>query len=209
MYEKRIKGGQKRKHKLGGWPEPVNLSQARALALELEAEAARGFDRIAQAESRRLTEEAAASRVLSVGLSIDTYHDLHLSGLRTGSERRRQLEVALHGHLEKKVTELDRSDFQQAIDMKAREGRLVAANRTRAALTAFSRCCWKRGYIADDVGASVGKATRETVRERVLFLTEVRAIWDATLGELRCREWWLLPVDAGGHGSGNQDGRVD
>ena len=99
MYEKRIKGGLKRKHTLGGWPEPVGLSQARALALELEAEAARGFDRIAQEESRRLTEEAAASRVLSVGRAIDTYHDLHLSGLRTGSERKRQLEVALQGHL--------------------------------------------------------------------------------------------------------------
>ncbi len=46
MYEKRVKGGPKRKHTLGAWPEPVSLSQARAMALEIEAEAAKGIDRV-------------------------------------------------------------------------------------------------------------------------------------------------------------------
>jgi hypothetical protein len=39
MFEKRVKGGPKRKHTLGVWPEPTSLSQARAIALEIEAEA--------------------------------------------------------------------------------------------------------------------------------------------------------------------------
>ncbi len=66
MYEKRVKGGQKRKHTLGAWPEPVSLTRARALALELEAEAAQGIDRVALNVAEQLEREAAQSSALSV-----------------------------------------------------------------------------------------------------------------------------------------------
>lgn len=180
MFEKRIKGGPKRKHTLGSWPEPVSLSEARAMALELEAEAAKGIDRIAEAEEKRLLSEAARAEILTVQEAIETYFDLHLASLRTGQERRRQIETALHEHAGRKVTELNRAILQQAVDAKARAGRLVYANRIRAALKAFSKWCWNRGYIPEDVGSGIGSAAREKPRERVLSLTEIRAIWAAT-----------------------------
>ena len=186
MYEKRVKGGPKRKHTLGIHSRKFGLKEARAVSLELEAEAARGIDRIAEAEARRLKDEAAGAKVLTVQKAVVTYFDLHLSGLRTGAERLRQIETALADHLSKKITSLDRSILQEAVDAKAREGRLVYANRIRSALMAFTRWCWKRGYIPDDVGASIGRTTRETARERVLSLQEVRAIWEASfeMGDL-------------------------
>jgi hypothetical protein len=66
MYEKRVKGGPKRKHTLGAWPEPISLSRARALALEIEAEAAQGIDRVALAYEEQLAKEVAQSSALSV-----------------------------------------------------------------------------------------------------------------------------------------------
>ena len=186
MYEKRIKGGPKRKHTLGAWPEPISLAEARAMALELEAEAAKGIDRIADAEAKRFSEEAAKAKTLKVRAAIDVYHDLHLRNLRTGGERKRQLEAALSECLDLPMTELKRSSMQKAVDAKARDGRLVYANRIRAALKAFTGWCWERGYLAEDIGASLPKAIRETARERVLSLPEVRQIWSKTyeMGEL-------------------------
>ncbi|MDE9449979.1 site-specific integrase [Aliiroseovarius sp. Z3] len=186
MYEKRIKGGLKRKHTLGTWPEPIGLSEARAMALELEAEAAKGIDRIEIAEAQRIKEETATAEAISIADAISAYDDLHLNNLRTGSERKRQLESALRDHLNLPVASLRRSMAQTAIDAKAREGRLVYANRIRAALKAFTHWCWKRGYLAEDIGASLSKAVRETARERVLSVGEIREIWTASfeMGDL-------------------------
>lgn len=182
MYEKRIKGGPKRKHTLGAWPEPIGLSEARAMALELEAEAAKGIDRVSIAEKQRLSDETAKAEALSVLEAISVYYELHLSNLRTGAERKRQLENALQDHLLLPVGHLRRPVAQKAVDAKASEGRLVYANRIRAALKAFTNWCWKRGYMPDDIGAGLSKAVRETARERVLSIAEIRAIWVVTFG---------------------------
>ncbi|MEP3638909.1 MAG: Arm DNA-binding domain-containing protein, partial [Paracoccaceae bacterium] len=62
MFEKRVKGGQKRKHTFGSWPFPVGLSEARAMALEIEAEAAKGIDRVLIAKEAKLAEEVARTQ---------------------------------------------------------------------------------------------------------------------------------------------------
>jgi len=106
MYEKRVKGGAKRKHTFGTYCTwnaslnkrelgPIGLAEARAMALEIEAEAARGIDRVADAETRKRDEETAQARRVSVQDAIDIYEQLHLSGLRSGAERKRQLEQSL------------------------------------------------------------------------------------------------------------------
>lgn len=156
------------------------------MALELEAEAARGIDRVALAKEQRLFDEAAKASLQTVGEVIDIYDELHLSTLRTGNERKRQLRQSLSKHLKKSVTDLTRKDIQTAVDAKSAEGRKAYANRIRAALVAFTKWAWVRGYTASDVGAGIAKATRETARERVLSVGEIRTIWNATfkMGEL-------------------------
>ncbi len=186
MYEKRIKGGPKRKHTFGTWPEPVSLKDARDQALILEAEAAKGIDSVAETARRKLAEEAAKKTSVSVGDAIDAYDTLHLAGLRTRDERRRQLLQSLASHVGQSMSELTRAHLQAIVDAKAGEGRKAYANRIRAALMAFTRWAWERDYIHENIGAGIPRATKETARERVLDVTEVQAIWQATeeMGDL-------------------------
>jgi integrase len=185
MFEKRVKGGPKRKHTIGTWPA-VSLAEAREIALEIEAEARRGVDRVALEQERRQEAEAAKAGLSTIREVIDLYAELHLSQLRTGNERRRQVEAALSSKLGLPITSLTHKDIQSAIDEKLRDGHHVAANRVRAALLAFANWAWVRGYLAEPIGLRIAKPTKETARERVLSLEEVKAIYynAAELGPL-------------------------
>jgi integrase len=176
MYEKRVKGGLKRKHTLGAWPA-VSLADARATALEIEAEAAKGIDRVALLEERNLKDEAAQAGLSTVQQVVEIYDELHLANLRTGAERKRQLEQSLSKHLHKSISDLTRKDLQEAVDTKAKEGRKIFANRIRAALVAFANWAWERGYLQEHIGAGVAKPSKEASRDRVLTLQEVQAIY--------------------------------
>lgn len=185
MYEKRIKGGPKRKHTFGTWPE-ISLSEARQLALEIELEANRGIDRVELNKQQQLIDEAAKVGLTTVSEVITAYDRLHLSTIKTRDERNRQLKQSLEKHLNKSISDLTRKDLQEAIDAKANAGRKPYANRIRAALVAFSKWAWVRGYINNDIGAGIAKATKETARERVPSVSEIQAIWKASyqMGEL-------------------------
>lgn len=179
MFEKRIKDGPKRKHTLGNWPG-MSLAEARAIALEIEAEAAKGIDRVANAKEARQRAEAAAASLVTTGAVIDAYQRLHLSTLRRGDERSRQLRTALGKHISWPVGDISRKDMQAVIDAKAQEGRLVMANRLKSALCAFTRWAWQRGYTDNDEGAGLTKAAKEKARERVLSIEEVQRIYQAS-----------------------------
>lgn len=182
VFEKRIKGGKKRKFTFGSWPKPVSLSVARKMALEIQAEAAQGIDRIILAEREKRAWDEKQASLVTVRQAIDAYGELHLSTIRTGDERMRQLNQALSEHLEQSIGELTRRNLQSAVDKKAKEGRKPYANRIRAALVAFSNWCFVRGYIDEPIGSGVAKATKERARDRVLAIDEVRTIWAASWG---------------------------
>jgi integrase len=198
MYEKRVKGGPKRKHTLGAWPEPVGLSQARSMALEIEAEAARGIDRVALAEAELLATEAAQSTALSVRQVLNVYDKLHLSSLRRGAERKRQIEQSLEDMLDRPMNQLRRTTLQGAIDDKASAGRGVYANRIRSALMAFTGWAAGRDHLETDIGLKLTKPTKEVSRERAPTHDEVHAIWNATyeLGDLWGSAFRLLILTA-------------
>jgi integrase len=185
MYEKRVKGGPKRKHTFGAWPQ-LSLAEARQMALEIELEANKGIDRVELKRQQQLIEETAKAGLTTVQEVIATYDKLHLSSIKTRDERNRQLNQSLEKHLNKSIKDLTRKDLQEAVDAKANTGRKPYANRIRAALVAFAKWAWVRGYIDSDIGAGIAKATREAARDRVLSITEVQTIWNATyeMGEL-------------------------
>lgn len=187
MYEKRVKGGPKRKHTLGNWPA-LSLSDARQIALEIEAEARQGIDRVALRKKRLLDEEAAAATRSTIRQVLNAYDELHLSQLRTGAERKRQIAAALHRKIDHPIDDLTHRDIQAAVDEKLLAGRQVFANRIRAALLAFVNWAWVRGYLSEHVGLRVAKPTKEVVRDRVLSVDEVRRVYEAAglLGPLWC-----------------------
>jgi len=183
---------------LGHWPEPVSLSLARALALEIEAEASRGIDRVAVAQAEALAKESARSKALSVRQVLEIYDALHLSGLRRGAERKRQIEQALCFRLDEPMGDLTKADLQKPIDEKASEGRGVAANRIRSALMAFTNWAADRDHVETDHGRRLIKPTREFSRERQPTVAEVRQIWRKTfeLGPLWGPAFRLLILTA-------------
>lgn len=201
MYEKRVKGGAKRKHTFGTYCSwslagkredgALGLAEARALALEIEAEAARGFDRVLATQQARREQERAAATAHTLQSVLDDYDELHLSNLKRQRERKRQLEDALGKHLAQPIGDLTRANLQKPIDDKAKEGKLFMANRIRAALKHFTRWAWRREYLEQDIGDRLERATKEQIRERVLSLEEIRTIWKKTyeLGDL-----WGPPV---------------
>lgn len=179
LYEKRVKGGPKRKHTLGTYPA-VPLKMARSTAQEIAVEASNGVDRVALAAEAKITEELRRKSTLNVQRVIDRYEGLHLCNLRTGAERKRTLLEALAAYLDEPVTVLTRQIFQNAIDKKAESGTKVQANRMKAALSHFGRFMWQRGYLADHIGVGLAKAVEEYPRDRVPSVAEVRAIYRAT-----------------------------
>lgn len=201
MYEKRVKGGAKRKHTFGTYctwspagrreDGALGLAEARALALEIEAEAARGFDRVLATQQARREQERAAATAHTLQSVLDVYDELHLSNLKRQGERKRQLEDSLRKHLAQPIGDLSRASLQKPIDDKAKEGKLFMANRIRAALKHFTRWAWRREYLEQDIGDRLERATKEQIRERVLSLEEIRTIWKKTyeLGDL-----WGPPV---------------
>lgn len=180
VVEKRVKGGAKRKFTLGEWPKPVSLAKARAMALEIQAEAANGIDRVEVHRAEREKKRAEEAKRVPISAVLESYRELHLRSIKTGDERYRQIVTALGPNLERPITSLTRRDIQAAVDRKAQEGRRPYANRIRAALVAFSNWAFVRGYIDEPIGAGVARATREVPRDRVLSLNELHKIWRAT-----------------------------
>lgn len=173
--------GDKRRFTIGEYPT-IGLAEARKQAGKLRSDALVGQDPIRQ---RRADAEAEKGQQ-SVGEVLDYYAMLQLTKLRTGHEREQQLRWALSRYISKPIAGLSRQDLQGAIDAKAGEGKVHAANRIRAALTAFTRWASVRGHLPENVGAGTKRAAKERPRERVLSPGEVRAIWQATeaMGDL-------------------------
>lgn len=180
VYEKRIKGGSKRKFTLGTWPKPVSLSDARALAWEIQAEAARGFDRVEDKKLQQERKKVEDAKMLTCRSVLDAYSELHLSTLRTGEERQRQIIQSLGDLIDVPIIEVKRKDIQAAIDRKAQSGARPYANRIRAALLAFFNWAFVRGYIDESIATGIARATKETSRDRVLSIGECRQVYNAT-----------------------------
>lgn len=167
--------GEQRRFSLGAYPA-LGLAAAREKAASLrQAALHEGHDPIREARSEKQLVQS-----LTLAEAIENYTDLHLAQLRRGAERRRQIEAGLGHCLDAPIAQLTRADLQQAIDLKAREGRIVQANRLRSALLHFVGWAWRRRYLPEHIGADIERAGRERVRERVLTLDEVQAIYLAT-----------------------------
>ena len=183
LYQKKIKGGTRRGFKLGSYPA-MSLAQARSAALEIQIEAESGVDRV-------LTEEDAKARLAADGLKarsvsdvlelyVATYLQQELKAGQSREERTRQLRTYLAPYYSKFIGSLTRSDLQIIVDGKQAEGKVVMANRLRAALSAFTGWAYRRGHMPEDVGVSVQRAGKETPRERTPSLDEVKEIWAQT-----------------------------
>lgn len=168
--------GRKRRFTIGPYPE-IGLAEARDRAARLLIEVIDGRDPVKERRS------ANSKAEITVQAALDDYDKLHLApNLRTGAERRRQLEQSLADHLPQPAADLTRTDIQRIIDEKASRAP-VAANRLRAALSAFLSWCWRRGYVESNFALATSRAAKEISRDRVLSLSEIHKLWFAA-GEM-------------------------
>jgi len=164
----------------------MSLAQARSAALEIQIEAERGIDRVHAEESAKAQGLAAQSVLDILEIYIATYLDQELKAGQSREERKRQLNTYLLPHFPKRVGALTRSDLQLIVDTKQAEGKVVMANRLRAALSAFTGWAYRRGHISEDIGVLLQRAGKEKPRERTPTIVEVKLIWDQTfkMGDL-------------------------
>ena len=190
LFEKRIKGGKPRKHTLGAYcswsadgqrsPIKMTLAEARRLAIEIDAESAKGIDRVAIQEKKKREAEQAEAAKVALCTVLRRYEELKLKQLRTGADRSRSLRNALEPHLSAPVLNLTKAQLQAIIDDKATEGRLVFANRIRSYLRAFTNWAAKRDYLPIDIGKDLEGTGTEMPRDRVLSLGEMRCIFHSS-----------------------------
>lgn len=179
MYEKRIRGGAKRKHTLGTYPG-MSIKEARDVALELQLEAERGIDRIldAQEAEKQRTRALAAQKTVREVLHI--HDEVHCSNLKSRKERMRSLNEVLAPYMDERLEDLDRSVLQSIVDKKAGSGAPIQANRVAAYLSKFSKFAWQRGYQTTHIGHGLEKPSKEVPRDRVLTLKEMQKIQSAS-----------------------------
>ena len=182
-YFQKISRGQRRGFKLGTYPAML-LAKARAIALEIQIEAERAIDRIrVEKDARaRLAAEGQIAHYMKDVLELytTTHLDQELKAGQSRDERKQQLRTYLSPYYSKFIGFLTRSDLQAIVDAKQAEGKVVLANRLRAALSAFTGWAYRRGHMADDNGITVPRADKETPRKRAPSLEKVREIWAQT-----------------------------
>jgi integrase len=189
LYQKQVKGGPRRSLTFGQYPT-LTLAAARSMALSIEAEAAIGVDRVeVKAEAiRRAEAEALAARsvgdILEIYVSTHVHRNLKVGNSRT--ERENQLRAYLKPLLSTRIDSVKRADLQRIVDKKAADGKVVMANRLRAAFTAFFGWAIRRNHIETNPSEGLQSAGKEKPRDRTPSLEEVQEIWTASfqMGDL-------------------------
>ena len=169
-----IKNAGKRKRALGDHPT-LTLANARAMVAELVQEGRQGIDRTADEKAQREKEAAA----ICVTEAMDLYYKAHLSRLRTADATFRELRNGLDHVANLPVSQLTHSHMQRRIDAKRAEGKITAGNRLKAYFGTFAKWLYQQGYSESDLSARLVKAGKETPRDVVLSVDEVREIWRA------------------------------
>lgn len=170
--------GRKRRFTVGRYPD-VGLADARRRAARLRVEALDGHDPI----RARREAEAAARAAIPLSEVLDFYCTDHLrANLRSAYERERQLRGSLRKYLRNPVSALETAHLNHAIRVKARTAP-VMANRLRAAFSHFARWMHEQAYIECNIADGLGRPNRETPRERVMSLDEIRSLWHASTAE--------------------------
>ncbi|MCR9150739.1 MAG: integrase arm-type DNA-binding domain-containing protein [Rhodobacteraceae bacterium] len=183
VIQKKVKGGRRIHVTLGSYPA-VSLKAAREQAYIVQAEAENGIDRIEAAKRETAAKQAEVLTARSLLDILEVYIATHIEqNLKPGNSRQdriAQLRCHLDDLKEQPIAVVSRAQLQSIVDAKAAEGKIVMANRIRAALTAFFGWAEKRGHIDANPAERVQKAGKERVRTRTPSIEEVREIWAAT-----------------------------
>jgi len=177
----RPKGGERKRTTYGAYPT-ITLAEARALAKEIAAAAARGVDLPEQQERQREDERKADKRPKTVGELLDRYVEQHC---RKNQRRWKLTERMFDAHVKpaignRPLTELRRGDLVELLDdLQNEKGLRAQVNRVRSQVVAALSWAVEREYLDTSPAAAIKKRKIEASRDRVLSDDELRAIWRA------------------------------
>ena len=190
LYQKQIRGGVRRGFALGSYPE-IDVTDARDLAAVIKVEAQNGIDRVLVAEIAAVEAAEKAAALVTTADVLEKYVKDHIErNLKVGqsrTERTKQLRTYLRPLFNRDVSSITRAELQKIVNTKASEGKIVMANRLRAAICAFFAWAHGFGYIEADPAAAVRRAGKETSRKRTPSLQEVAHMWEASFAQ---GEFW-------------------
>ena len=175
--------GVKHRYTIGQYPS-IKLKDARVIADKLRHQVALGTNPQTQKK------EARNSNIVSVAWCYEQFLKRYLQPqLRTWQEYDRRIKADILPSLGKKdIRKIQKADIIKIIDSITDRNAPVLANRVLQYTSKFFKWCIGRGYIEHNPAADIPKPTKEKSRERVLSLTEARAIYQAAecLGVIAC-----------------------
>ena len=164
--------GRALKLSLGEWPS-VSISEARKLADEARLLIAKGIN-------PQVEKKAAKLKKLTFHSAWEMFDALHITEKKptTAREYRRSAEVDILPYFKSVALEdVTKSDVVALID-KIRKRAPIMANRTLSYLSKFFNWCLGRDHIKLNPALGIPKV-KETKRDRVLSLEELRSIYKA------------------------------
>ena len=169
------RGGQMKKMSLGHWPT-INCIKARKLANEARYLLAQGIDPQVERQKALVTK----LRVTEIWVLYDKMHIANAVKEKTAKDYRRSGEKDILPVLGKLfIDEVEKSVIVKLIDTIASRAP-VMANRTLGLLRHFFDWCVGRGYIDMNPAAGIPKPVKEVSRQRILTLTEMQRLYEAS-----------------------------
>ena len=164
-----------KKMSLGHWPT-INCIKARKLANEARYLLAQGIDPQIERQKALITKHRVAE-------IWDLYDKMHIANgvkEKTAKDYRRSGEKDILPVLGKLfIDEVEKSVIVKLIDTIASRAP-VMANRTLGLLRHFFDWCVGRGYIDLNPAAGIPKPVKEVSRQRILTLTEMQRLYEAS-----------------------------
>jgi integrase len=166
-------GAKHRRITFGSYPA-LTPEQARRVAAELHAKVRLGQDPAGEKEQGR---KRAAETFAAI---LHTYLEAKRKALRPRSYDQISCHLLTHAMpLHRlQVAKIDRRSIAGLIGNLSNSSGLVAANRTRASLSAFFAWAIRQGLIDNNPVVGIGRHEEQS-RDRVLSVAEIAAIWRA------------------------------
>lgn len=181
----RDKGGVKRRHALGKYPE-MALGDAREAAYLFKRSIEKGEKPglVALAEAAELEKKAAVRAAKSYLDAVDDYLKIYAAQHNrktTQDEKRWVLRNILGARWKKKaIGDVTKQDVVKVLDEYVKEGKGSGANHILSRLRTFFAWCEEREIVTANPCDKLRKPAKTTTRERVLSDVELGRIWHAT-----------------------------
>jgi integrase len=152
------------------------VAQARTAAAAVKAEVISGRDPVAEAGAKREKRDREAT---TLAQTLERYEEARLSELRSGKDAANAIRNVFGDLLNMPLQSITTPMIAKCLTACVQRGSPLMGNRALAYIRPLLRWAVEHGMIEANPAQGIRKPARETPRDRVMSLTEVRAVLDA------------------------------